>query len=305
MSNPRVTVLMPVYNGEKYLREAMESILGQTYTDFEFLIINDGSTDRSVEIIESYPDARIRLVHNEKNINLIATLNKGIELARGEYIARMDCDDISLPDRLAKQVAFMDAHPEIGGCGTWAKVIDEKGNVYKSRKALTGKSIKRLRWIPTPFIHPTIMARTSLLKENRYSEGYLYAEDYELWLRLCRETEIFNLKDYLLYYRIHPDNVSSSKREQQLISSYKAFLSFTGDGRISYEDFLALISVEVKVNPVKRSFYWWLASKASGFDIKIFIKDNARYTLLWSRSFWCKNDKIIGKDHLSPYKIGQ
>ena len=97
-NNPKVTVFMPVYNGEKYLREAIDSILNQTFTDFEFLIINDGSTDSSVEIINSYDDSRIRLIHNEKNLKLVATLNKGLDLARGKYIARMDCDDISLPD---------------------------------------------------------------------------------------------------------------------------------------------------------------------------------------------------------------
>jgi len=96
LENPKVTVLMPVYNGEQYLREAIESILTQSFTDFEFLIINDGSTDSSVEIIESYDDPRIRLIHNEANLKLVATLNKGVDLARGEYIARMDCDDISL-----------------------------------------------------------------------------------------------------------------------------------------------------------------------------------------------------------------
>src|SRR5215472_9201923 len=99
---------MPVYNGEKHLREAIDSILSQTFRDFEFLIINDGSTDGSVEIIASYRDPRILLVHNEKNLGLIATLNRGMDLARGEYITRMDCDDISLPRRLEKQVAFME-----------------------------------------------------------------------------------------------------------------------------------------------------------------------------------------------------
>ena len=118
---------MPVYNGERYLREAIDSILNQTFKDFEFLIINDGSTDLSVEIIESYADKRISLAHNGQNLGLITTLNRGFDLACGEYIARMDCDDISLPDRLEKQVVFMDNHPEIGICGSWVSAIsDEK-----------------------------------------------------------------------------------------------------------------------------------------------------------------------------------
>ena len=116
MKNTKVTVLMPVYNGEIYLKQAIESILHQTLSDFEFLIINDGSTDASVEIIQSIKDPSIRLLHNRTNLTLVPTLNKGLELARGEYVARMDCDDISLPERLAKQVEFMDRFRDVGVC---------------------------------------------------------------------------------------------------------------------------------------------------------------------------------------------
>ena len=115
--NPKVTVLMPVYNCEKYLRESIESILNQTFKDFEFLIINDGSSDKSAEIVESYNDNRINFVQNEKNIGLAASLNRGLDIAKGEYIARMDADDISLPERLEKQVRFMETNPQIGICG--------------------------------------------------------------------------------------------------------------------------------------------------------------------------------------------
>jgi glycosyltransferase involved in cell wall biosynthesis len=176
--NPKVTVLMPVYNGEKYLREAIESILNQTFIDFEFLIINDGSTDRSVEIIESYSDPRIRLVHNERNMKLIATLNKGLELARGEYIARMDCDDISLPERLAKQVAFMDANPEVGVLGTAFQTIDSYGKSLNS-----------------PIL-------------GGYTPEAIHVEDYDLWRRLSGVTQFSNLQDVLIYLRKHDANVT-------------------------------------------------------------------------------------------------
>jgi glycosyltransferase involved in cell wall biosynthesis len=122
----RITVLMPVYNGEKYLREAIDSIFNQTFTDFEFLIVDDGSTDNSVEIINSYQNSRINLVKNDKNEGLVYTLNRGLSLAKGEYIARMDCDDISLPERLKKQIDFLDSNSEIAVVGTWIKVINEK-----------------------------------------------------------------------------------------------------------------------------------------------------------------------------------
>jgi glycosyltransferase involved in cell wall biosynthesis len=106
----KISILMPVYNGEKYLREAIDSILNQTFTDFEFLIVDDGSTDNSVEIINSYQNSRINLVKNDKNEGLVYTLNRGLSLAKGEYIARMDCDDISLPERLKKQIDFLDSN---------------------------------------------------------------------------------------------------------------------------------------------------------------------------------------------------
>ena len=124
--SPKVTVLMPVYNAEKYLIEAIRSILTQSFMDYELLIINDGSTDDSLKIIKSFSDKRIRLVQNERNIGQANSLNKGIKLARGEYIVRMDADDISLSERIKKQVKFMDANPEIGISGTWIKPLYEK-----------------------------------------------------------------------------------------------------------------------------------------------------------------------------------
>ena len=120
---PKITVLMPVYNGEKYLRESVDSILNQTFTDFELLIINDGSTDSSMEILNSYSDSRIRIVTNEVNLRLIKTLNKGIDLATGEYIARMDCDDIADPKRLEIQLQYMEKHPDVAVCGTGVKAV--------------------------------------------------------------------------------------------------------------------------------------------------------------------------------------
>jgi glycosyltransferase involved in cell wall biosynthesis len=129
---PRISVVMSVYNGEKYLRQAIESILQQTYTDFEFIIIDDGSTDSSREIIQSYDDKRIRLVINEQNIGLTKSLNKGIRLAKGEFIARMDADDISLPQRFEKQVAYLDSHPEVGVLGTYANIIDHRGKIINN-----------------------------------------------------------------------------------------------------------------------------------------------------------------------------
>ncbi len=156
---------MSVYNGEKYLREAIDSILGQTFKDFEFLIIDDGSTDSSVEIIRSYADPRIRLIQNEENIGLSRSLNKGLKLARGEYIARMDADDISLPRRLAAQVGLLDKQPDIGLVGTSIQLIDCDGErMHVHRVPTTHAQILWALCFTTPLAHPSVVFRKVIIE---------------------------------------------------------------------------------------------------------------------------------------------
>lgn len=215
MDKPMVTVLMSVYNGEKFLREAIDSILNQTFTDFEFLIINDGSTDKSVEIIESYEDSRIRLINNEKNLKLIASLNKGISLARGKYIARMDCDDISMPNRLEKEVNFLENSLDYGLVGTYYTVIDGEGrDQYNVSYPSSNELIKLFLSLNCPLAHGSIMGRTELFKQNLYGSEESYAvEDYELWTRMSKVTKIHNIPEYLFKYRVYGESFSDSKTQ--------------------------------------------------------------------------------------------
>jgi glycosyltransferase involved in cell wall biosynthesis len=218
MSNlPRVTVLMPVFNGAPYLAEAIRSILHQTFTDFEFLIIDDGSTDESVAVIHGFHDPRIHLVHNETNLGLVASLNKGLELAQGEYIARMDQDDISRLERLACQVRYMDAHPQIGVCGSWVQFIPKANNyVWK----LPEKSEEILCWQfhTVGVAHPSVMMRRRLFEEHRllYDPQYRHIEDYELWGRAIRYMDFANIQKVLLDYRISPGQICKVYGEDQL-----------------------------------------------------------------------------------------
>ena len=207
--NPLVTVLMPVYNGEKYLEEAIKSILNQTFKDFEFLIINDGSTDNSVKIIESFNDPRLRLIHNESNLGLIKTLNKGLKLSNGKYIARMDCDDISLPKRLSIQVRFMEKHQEIGVCGSWVKIIGLEQS-FINKYPQKHKEARAYLLFNTPFAHPAVVVRKELVQKYQleYNENYKHAEDYELWSRIIDYTKISNIPKVLLHYRMHPESAS-------------------------------------------------------------------------------------------------
>ena len=207
---------MSVYNGGTYLRPAIQSILEQTFSDFEFIIVNDGSTDESLEIIRSFSDSRIRLIENEKNMGLIYSLNRGIDLASGEYIARMDSDDISLPNRLKKQVAFMDANYDVAVCGTWIKTIgDESGFVKKY--FTDSEEIKASLLFNTSVAHPTVIIRTSILKKYnfQYEESHKHFEDYALWVKISRIARLANIPEALLLYRVHQKSISHVMSKEQ------------------------------------------------------------------------------------------
>jgi glycosyltransferase involved in cell wall biosynthesis len=225
-SQPKVSVVMPVYNGELYLREAIDSILNQTFSDFEFIAIDDGSTDRSVEIIRSYTDPRLRLVANPVNQGLRFVANQVNNLAKAEYIARMDCDDISLPQRLAKQVEYLDRHPDIAVIGGQSIYIDTNGKVTDNQDIyqapIDPSSMKWTASYECPFVNPTVMYRKQILcvELGGYDETATFAEDYEIWLRLLKNNyQGANLPDLLVKYRINPNSMMNSAKMDTKISA--------------------------------------------------------------------------------------
>lgn len=220
-NQPLVTVLLPVYNAELHLAESVESVLGQTFTDFEFLIINDGSTDDSEKQILSYRDVRIRYHKNEINLGLIATLNKGMELASGKYIVRMDADDICMPDRIQKQVQFMETHPEVGICGCCADVIDKAH--LKMKYDAEDASIRIKMLYQCHMLHPSVIIRKGLIDRYtlRYNPEFIHAEDYELFYRIGNFTKLANLTDTLLLYREHEGSVSRIYKQTQKDNSLR------------------------------------------------------------------------------------
>jgi len=209
-------VLLPVYNGERYLAQAIQSILEQTFENFDLLIIDDGSTDRTLGIIKEFNDPRIRVFNNEKNIGLIGTLNKGIALASTRYIARMDCDDWSASDRLAKQLNFMEEHPDVGLCGSWIKAIRESGEEFLIYPT-TNADIRCHMLFASALAHPAVMIRRAMLTKNHleYSASYIYAEDYELWSRCMDYCSLANLPEPLLNYRTHQSNTGVLHADEQ------------------------------------------------------------------------------------------
>jgi glycosyltransferase involved in cell wall biosynthesis len=208
---PEVTVLLPVFNGEHYLRETMQSILEQTYRDFEFLIVDDGSTDGSPGIIRGFADPRIRVLLNPKRLKLSGALNRGIEEATGRYIARMDADDIALPDRLRIQVDYLEAHPGVGLCGTAIEIFG-KSRPRKDIFPLATEDIRSYALFDCPFCHPSVMLRKELLEKHdlRYDGSYYPTEDYELWSRAIELFPTANLEDVLLRYRIHEKSMTGA-----------------------------------------------------------------------------------------------
>ena len=218
---PRVSVVMPVYNGEEYVGQAIESILSQTYGDFEFIIIDDGSTDHSLEIIKTYNDLRIVLICNETNLKLIPTLNKGFNLAKGEYIARMDADDISLPGRLARQVEFMDGSPAIGVCGTWAELFGDCGQSFW-RFADQPDAVKCMLLFGCCIVHPSVMIRKKSIETGfSYSDEYPHGEDYALWVHMAQKYNIANIPEVLFKYRKTASQVSSKYAGEQRATTLK------------------------------------------------------------------------------------
>lgn len=213
---PKISVIFPVFNAEKYLRDAIDSIIQQSFIDWELIIINDGSTDSSENIIASYSDTRLKYYKNEQNIGLIATLNKAIGLCKGEYIARMDSDDISEKERFKIQIAFLEKNKEYAMCGSYAKIIDENNNVTGKLLNLQTNDYLQINLLfSVPFIHPSMMIRHDVLQNNYFDSEYKYAEDYELWCRIARDYKIANIPDYLLKYRWHTSNISVANSEAQ------------------------------------------------------------------------------------------
>lgn len=218
-----ISVIMSNYNTPlPYLKQSIDSILNQTYSNIELIIIDDGSTDNSLDFIKSYDDSRIKLICNEKNIGLTRSLNKGLEVCTGEYIARMDTDDICYPERFEIQSKYMREHPDTIVCGSWAIAIDEDGN-YTGRKmfeTLLDRELYRVNLLfgNRPVLrHPSAFFNHSLLMKYsiKYNEKYRYAQDYRMWIDCSQYADCTIIPEILLKYRIHNKAISKSKQHLQ------------------------------------------------------------------------------------------
>lgn len=293
MSEPAVSVAMSVYNCERFLAPAIESVLAQSFTDFEFLILNDGSSDGSAAIIDSYAaqDSRIRPIHRA-NKGLIVSLNQLLAEARAPLIARMDGDDISKPERFAQQIAFLNEHPDHGVLGTWTEDMDEDGNPYHMTGAdhpTTDAEFQAIVAERSPLCHPSVMMRRDLaLAAGGYHAAFKHCEDYDLWLRLASRTKICSIPERLVRYRHSPGQVSTKYVVEQqygvAVSRLAARLRKAGkpdptehlDALPPFEGLDALfgesgISAEAREMVAEALLYSSVALKGEGFGI---IKDH-------------------------------
>ncbi len=213
---PAITVLLPVYNGAGYLKDAVTSVLGQSFRDFELLIIDDGSTDETPSIIERFDDQRVRYVRHELNRRLIATLNEGLAMAKGKYVARMDADDVCHPKRLEMQERFLEAHPDVGVVGTAVRSTDGEGRYGPVYRFPERHDV--IMWALSfvcPLAHPSVMMRRNLvLSAGGYAASALHAEDYDLWERLSTGTRFANLPQALLNLRKHDASLTVREAAQ-------------------------------------------------------------------------------------------
>ena len=265
----KISVVMAVYNGENYLRTAIDSILRQTESDFEFIIIDDASTDSTPSILDSYADDRLRVIRNEQNLKLPASLNKGLKMARGKYIARMDADDIAMPDRFEKQVKYLETHQDVAVIGGSFQVFNEFGEDVYVHKAYCDEMLDKYYLIPSPIGHPTAMLRKSMTVDEGflYDEQYTSAQDYDLWLRIAQKHKINNIPDVVLKYRVHANSISKKRSEEQQINAANIFIRNLPI-KISMEEARAILRQKYNLSPWKHMLclykvfpyvnYWFL-----------------------------------------------
>lgn len=216
---PEISVIMSVYNGEKYLSEAVDSICGQTFQDWELIVINDCSADSTAQILEKYAasDNRIRVYTNEYNLKLPASLNKAIGLARGRYIARMDADDIALPERLEKQLEFMKAHSDvmISSC-RYMTLSGTEASSGGGGGRCDFEAVKALLLVTNPILHPGVIAKSDVIKKLGYDETLTCTEDFDIWARAAKSGMAIKIqRDYLMLYRIHGSQITGTTLEKQ------------------------------------------------------------------------------------------
>lgn len=225
MPSPLLSVIIPVYNAEQYIKDAVASILNQTYKNLELIIIDDGSTDNTLQIVTSIQDKKIVLVKNKINRGQIYTRNLGLKMAKGMYIGMFDADDIAYPDKYETQIAFLEKNKDVGMLGSWARFIDADGKRMKGGWQLKAKPemIPSIMLFKNYFLQSAVVYRKECIHNFSFKEGFDIGEDYVIWLEIIEKYKAWNLQKYLVDYRIHPESVTNSRPELQLEKEKEIF----------------------------------------------------------------------------------
>ncbi len=270
-SVPSVSVIMPAYNVERYISEAIESILHQSFSDFEFIIVDDHSSDRTLDVVKSFArrDARIRYLSNARNMRRAAASNVGIALARGVFVAVMDADDIAMPERLEKQVRFLDAHAEVGAVGGAMVLMTPDGRVTGERRyRISDAAIRKGIFKYNPFCHPSVMMRRSLVLEaGLYDPHYATAEDYDLYFRLGKVAKFANLAEVLLRYRVRENGSLMSNLRATEVASLRIRKKYFVEYGATLSDriYCAVHQMSLYILPARCR--WWLFLKLRKFVV--------------------------------------
>ena len=307
-----ISVILPVYNGESYIEDSIRSILGQTHQNFELIIINDGSTDNSDKIIKGFLKSNKIIYKSRKNKGLVNTLNEGIKLSSGSYIARMDQDDISYPKRLEKQLNFMQKN-NIDVCGTSYHVINEQGKIIKTVESHKNNFEIILSAMMVPFIHPSVMFRNIFKEKNIFygNNNKVQAEDYDLWIRLIKMNLVFgNINEILIKYRL----INTSMTSVNYIKIYKEVYKICNEFNKEYKEELLISFMKINKSQVQKKFLGIMFKsifnfiKVNGINSKIliiFIRFNLKYSskglilfLKQEINYFLNNRKYIIKNYV-------
>jgi glycosyltransferase involved in cell wall biosynthesis len=212
MKPPDLSIIMPVYNTVSYLGESVESVLSQSFTDFELIIIDDASTDGSAELLNNFRDDRIKILTNTQNKGIVFSRNRGLNEAQGNFIAQFDSDDVARPDKFEKQIDFLKRNPDFGMVGSWVRMIDSEGKLIKQKWRLPAKPhlIPAIMLFRNYFVQSTIVARHGAIPEGGYKTGYDVVEDYKMWIEIANKYKVWNLPEYLVNYRVHGSSATNS-----------------------------------------------------------------------------------------------
>lgn len=252
MNTPGLSIIMPVFNRERYIGEAIKSILSQTYQDFELIIVDDGSTDKSLQLSRSFKDDRIKVITNGTNRGIVISRNIGLKEAAGRLIAPFDSDDIAMPDKFRQQVEFLNAHPDFGMVGSWVSMIDENGRLLKKKWKLNAKPerIPAIMLFRNYFAQPSVVIRRDAIPSGGYKTGFDLGEDYRMWIDVVEKYKTYNLPEYLVRCRFHGKNIMQGDAHRMRKFEYLLYQYLFNRLDIEIDDHILSCILTIKNNEI-------------------------------------------------------